>query len=71
MKAYRGVDVQIHVFLTSVLVLGDFLTSGSGRFTPGINRIGVWMVARAAEKYEVKSLDFTGHRNPTPSPPSL
>jgi hypothetical protein len=35
MKAYEGVDVYIHVFLTSALVGGEWLASRPGRFTPG------------------------------------
>jgi hypothetical protein len=35
MKAYGGVDVQIHIFLTSALVGGEWSASRSGRFTPG------------------------------------
>jgi hypothetical protein len=35
MKAYGGVDVQIHVFLTSELVGGQWSASRSGRFNPG------------------------------------
>jgi hypothetical protein len=34
MKAYRGVDVQIHIFLTSALVGGEWSASRLGRFTP-------------------------------------
>jgi hypothetical protein len=34
MKAYRGVDVYIHIFLTSVLVAGELSASRPGRFTP-------------------------------------
>jgi hypothetical protein len=34
MKAYGGVDVQIHIFLTSALVGGEWSTSRPGRFTP-------------------------------------
>jgi hypothetical protein len=33
MKTYGGVDVQIHVFLTSALVEGDWSTLRPGRFT--------------------------------------
>jgi hypothetical protein len=35
MKAYGGVNVQTNVFLTSVLVATERLTSRSGRFAPG------------------------------------
>jgi hypothetical protein len=35
MKAYGRMDVQIHYFLTSALVGGEFLASSSGRFTSG------------------------------------
>jgi hypothetical protein len=35
MKKYGGVDVQIHVFLTSVLVVGERSASRPCRFTPG------------------------------------
>jgi hypothetical protein len=35
MKAYRGVDVQIHIFLTSALAGGEWSASRPGRFTPG------------------------------------
>jgi hypothetical protein len=47
MKAYGGVAVQIHVFLTSALVGGVWSASHSGRFTPwekapGTYRIGGW-----------------------------
>jgi hypothetical protein len=35
MKAYGGVDVWIHVFLTSALVGGVWQTSRPCRFTPG------------------------------------
>jgi hypothetical protein len=34
MKAYGEVDVLIHVFLSSVLVEGEWSASRSGRFTP-------------------------------------
>jgi hypothetical protein len=35
MKAYGGVHVQIHVFLTTTLVGVKWSASRSGRFTPG------------------------------------
>jgi hypothetical protein len=35
MKAYGGVDVQMHIFLTSALVGGEWSASRPGRFTLG------------------------------------
>jgi hypothetical protein len=35
MKIYGGVDVQIHVFLTSTLVGGEWSASRLSHFTPG------------------------------------
>jgi hypothetical protein len=48
MKAYWGVDVEIHIFLTSALVGGEWSASRPGRFTPGerapgTHWIGGWM----------------------------
>jgi hypothetical protein len=40
MEVYEGLDVQIHIFLTSALVRGEWLTSRPGRFTPGTRWIG-------------------------------
>jgi hypothetical protein len=34
MKAYGGVDVSIHIFLTSALIGGEWLALRPGRFTP-------------------------------------
>jgi hypothetical protein len=47
MKAYGGVDVQIHIFLTSALAGGEWSASRLGRFTagertPGTHCIGGW-----------------------------
>jgi hypothetical protein len=52
MKAYRGVDVQIHVFLSLALVGDEWLASRPSRFTPGEIAhgtlwIGVWVDPRA------------------------
>jgi hypothetical protein len=52
MKAYGGVDVQIHVLLTSALVQGKRLASRSVCFTPGerapgTHWIGGWEGPRA------------------------
>jgi hypothetical protein len=35
LKTYGGVDVYIHIFLTSALVGGEWLASRLGRFIPG------------------------------------
>jgi hypothetical protein len=43
MKAYGGVDVQIHIFLTLVLVGGEWSASRPGRFTPSTHWIGGWV----------------------------
>jgi hypothetical protein len=52
MKAYWGVDVQIHIFFTSALVGGECSASRPGRFTPGeralgTHWIGSWVNPRA------------------------
>jgi hypothetical protein len=52
MKAYGGVDVQTHIFLTSALVGGEWSASRPGRFTPGerasgTHWIGGWVDPRA------------------------
>jgi hypothetical protein len=52
MKAYGVVDVQIHVFLTSALVGGEWSDSRPGRFTireitTGTHWIGGWVGPRA------------------------
>jgi hypothetical protein len=48
MKAYVGVDVLIHIFLTSTLAGGEWSASRPGRFTsderaPGTHWIGSWV----------------------------
>jgi hypothetical protein len=48
MKAYGGVDVYIHIFLTSALTGGECSASRPGRFTPGIHWIGGWVDPRAS-----------------------
>jgi hypothetical protein len=52
MKAYGGVDVYVHIFLTSALAGGEWSTSRPGRFTPGERAPGThwrggWMDLRA------------------------
>jgi hypothetical protein len=47
MEAYGGVDVQIHDFLTSALVVGEWSASRPGHFTPGTHWIRGWVSPRA------------------------
>jgi hypothetical protein len=47
MKAYGGVDVKIHIFLTSALAGGEWLASRHGRLTPSTHWIGGWVDPRA------------------------
>jgi hypothetical protein len=54
MKAYGGMDVQIHIFLTSALFGGEWSASRLGRFTPkerarGTHWIGGWVDPRAGQ----------------------
>jgi hypothetical protein len=49
--AYKGVDVQIHIFLASALVGGEWSASRSGGFiprerAPGTYWIGGWVDPR-------------------------
>jgi hypothetical protein len=53
MKTYEGVDVHTHVFLTSVLAIGEWSASRPGRFTPGERApgtrwIGGWVGPRTS-----------------------
>jgi hypothetical protein len=52
MKVYGEVDVWINIFLTSVLVVGEWSVSRPGRFAvggraPGTHWIGSWVDPRA------------------------
>jgi hypothetical protein len=44
---YRGVDVQIHIFLTSALVGSGWSASRPCHYTPGTHFIGGWVDPRA------------------------
>jgi hypothetical protein len=62
MKMYGGVDVQIHIFLTSTLVGGDSSVSHPSHFTLGTHWIGGWVGLRAAldDMEKRRSLTLTG-----------
>jgi hypothetical protein len=48
MKTYGGVDVYIHIFLTSALVRDEWSASRPDRFTPATHWIGGWVGSRAS-----------------------
>jgi hypothetical protein len=71
MKAYGGVDVQIHIFLTSALVAGEWSASRPCLFTPGERAPGThwiegWVGPRAGLDGLENILYPTGTRTPTP-----
>jgi hypothetical protein len=75
MKAYGGVDVYIHVFLTSAIVGGEWLVSRPGRFAPGVKTprntyrklCGPRSRSEPSERRgEEKNLAPTRTRTPTP-----
>jgi hypothetical protein len=62
MKAYGGVDEQINILLTSVLVGGEWSASRLSRFTPGerapgTHWIGGWLDS-IASLHEVEKRKF-------------
>jgi hypothetical protein len=48
MKVYGGVDISIHVFMTSALVGGEWSASRPGRFTIGTHWIGGYVSPRTS-----------------------
>jgi hypothetical protein len=73
MKTYGGVDVYIHVFLTSALVGGECSALRPGRFAPGgkspqypLDRGLGEPQGRPGRHGEVKILAPTGTQTPTP-----
>jgi hypothetical protein len=72
MKAYGGVGVSIHTFLTSALAGGDWSALHPGGFTPGerppypLDRRVDGPQSRSGRRGEEKSLDPTGTRTATP-----
>jgi hypothetical protein len=72
MKVYGEADVQIHIFLTSALVGGEWSSSRTSHFTPketapGTHRIGGWVGPRAGLDNVEKILDPTETRTLTRS----
>jgi hypothetical protein len=72
MKAYGGVDVQIHIFLTSTLVGGQWWAARPGRFThreraPGTHWIGGWVDPRPGLD-DVKMRKFLTYRDSNSDP---
>jgi hypothetical protein len=57
MKAYGGVDVQIHIFLTSALAGVEWSASRPGRITPGTPWTRGWVDPRAGLD-DVKKKEF-------------
>jgi hypothetical protein len=71
MKTYGGVDAQIHIFLASALVGGEWSALRPCRFTPverapGTHWIGSWVDLRIGLDEVEKILDPTGTRNVSP-----
>jgi hypothetical protein len=57
MKTYGGVDVWIHVFLTSALVVGEGSASRPGRFIPEERApVSIGEEARSGRREEEKKL---------------
>jgi hypothetical protein len=61
--AYGGVDILIHIFLTSELVVGEWSASRLGHFTPGERAPGTYWVggwvSRRADLDDVKTKFLT------------
>jgi hypothetical protein len=71
MKAYGGVDIQIHIFLTSALVGGEWSATRPGCFTPGERALGTHCIgdevrSRVGLDDMEKFFDSPGTRTPTP-----
>jgi hypothetical protein len=62
MKAYGGVDIYIHIFLTSALAGGEWSASRPSRFNPGTHLIGSWVDPRAGLD-DVEKIQFLPYRN--------
>jgi hypothetical protein len=73
MKACGGVDVKIHIFLTSALAGGEWSASRPGRFTPrerahSTHWIGGWVDSRAGlDDVEKRKVLLYRYSNSDPS----
>jgi hypothetical protein len=70
-KTYGGVEIQLHVFLTSAIDGGDWSVSSPGRFTPeerapGTHWIGGWRATAIANILQVPRLRMRGDKTPLP-----
>jgi hypothetical protein len=77
MKTYGGADVEIHVFLISALVGGEWSASRPGRFTAGekasryhLDRRLGWPQNRSGQRGEDKNVVPIGTRTSTSGPSS-
>jgi hypothetical protein len=71
MKAEGGVDVEIHIFLTSALVGGEWSASLPCGFTPGERASGThWIEGWVGPRASLETVDPTGTQIPTPRPSS-
>jgi hypothetical protein len=69
MQAYGGVDIGIHVFLSSALVADEWSASHLCRFTPWVNPLDrrlSGLQGRSGRYGEVKILDRAGARTTIP-----
>jgi hypothetical protein len=72
MKTYGGVNVYIHIFLTSALVVGEWSASRPCRFTPGERAPGTHFMrlggpqSRSGRYGEVKIFYPSGTQTPAP-----
>jgi hypothetical protein len=78
MKAYGGVDVEIHLFLSSAVGGGEWSASRPGSLTPGERAPdNFWIGGRVGPRLGLEDLNRTknlapaGTRTPTSWPSSL
>jgi hypothetical protein len=67
---YRGVETELHVFLTSALHGDEWSSSRPGRFTPDTPWIGGWMGSTAGLDAVAKTTNQCSCRESNPSRPA-